>query len=305
MATAIADGLDWNLVRTFNAVVRSGSLAAAARDLGFAHPTVARHIQMLEESLGLVLFDRTSQGLNLNDAGHRLAEAAVDMRRSALAFETASEAVRVAPPSVVRITVADMFSELVPELLAAGLGGQSDQSSMADNIALELNVTNQNLNLLERDADIAIRLSRPSQQELVARRVGHLPMAAFAMPSYLEEFGPLTEETASQHRFIDGISKHNFQLATAKVGWSFSDDQIAFKSDSMRGQRAAMLAGLGVAGLPRYCLAGTDAVALDDNPETRVNFEVWLIARPELRNNVQFKAVFDALGVQLQQWLAS
>lgn len=305
MATAIADGLDWNLVRTFNAVVRSGSLAAAARDLGFAHPTVARHIQMLEESLGLVLFDRTSQGLQLNDAGQRLAEAAVEMRRSALAFESASEAVRVAPPSVVRVTVADMFSEVIPDLLAAGLDGRSEQSLLAENIAVELNVTNQNLNLLERDADIAIRLARPNQQELVARRVGDLPMAAFAMPGYLAEVGPLTDDTVSQHRFIDGISKHNFQLAAAKVGWSFSNDQIAFKSDSMVGQRAAMLAGLGVAGLPRYCVAGTEAVALDDKPESRVSLEVWLIARPELRNNVQFKTVFDALGAQLQQRLAS
>ncbi len=303
MATAIADGLDWNLVRTFNAVVRSGSLAAAARELGFAHPTVARHIQMLEESLGLVLFDRTSHGLTLNEAGQRLTDAAIEMRRSALAFESASEAVRVAPPSVVRITVADMLCDLVPNLLAPGLDGKPGQSLLADNISVELNVTNQNLNLLQRDADIAIRLARPNQQELVARRVGELPMAAFATPNYLEEVGPLTDHTVSQHRFIDGISQHNFQSAAHSIGWPFSDDQIAFKSDSLVGQRAAMLAGLGIAGLPRYCVEGTNAVAIDDKPESRVALEVWIIARPELRNNVRYKAVFDALGSQLHEQL--
>lgn len=305
MATATADGLDWNLVRTFNAVARSGSLAAAARVLGFAHPTVARHVQLLEESLGLVLFDRTSHGLTLNDAGQRLAEAAVDMRRSALAFESASEAVRVAPPSLVRITVAELLCELVPDLLAPGVDGNGGKNPLADNLSIELNVTDQNLNLLQRDADIAIRLSRPSQQELIVRQVGLLPMAAFASPDYLSEVGPLMDGTVAHHRFIDGISKHNFQLAAAGIGWGFGDDQIAFKSDSMTGQRAAMLAGLGIAGLPRYCVADTDAVALDDKPETRVSFEVWLIARPELRNNVRYKAVFDALGEQLQQRLAT
>ena len=303
MATQTVDTLDWNLVRTFVAVVRNGSLAAAARDLGCAHPTVARHVQLLEESLGLVLFDRTSHGLALNEAGQRLADAAATMHRSALEFETASDAVRLAPPSVMRITVADLLCDMVPGLLAAGLQGDTAQTLAAENLSVELNVTNEQVNLLERDADIAIRLARPTQQDLVARQVGAVPMAAYASPSYIEKYGPVDRDNVAQHRFIDGLQRNNFQRAATAVGWQFDDSQIVFRSDSLSSQRAAMLAGLGIAGLPRHCVPSEAAVALDDEPTSRVALDVWLVARPGLRDNQRYKLLFDSLGAQLQGWL--
>ena len=103
--------LDWNLVRTFVAVAKAGSLAAGARRLGISHPTAARHIQQLEDSIGVALFSRTGQGLVLNEAGQGLSNAAAVMHSSALAFQAASDSVRARPVERVRVSVAQILGD--------------------------------------------------------------------------------------------------------------------------------------------------------------------------------------------------
>lgn len=110
------EALDWNLVRSFIAVVDAGSLTAAAKALGLAHPTVARHVQQLETALGIALFDRRPTGLALNRAGARLAASARGMRESARAFEQATSAVRSNGTGLVRITAPESLAGLLPAL---------------------------------------------------------------------------------------------------------------------------------------------------------------------------------------------
>ena len=293
------DALDWNLVRTFVAVVRAGSLAAAARELGLAHPTVARHIQQLEEALGLVLFDRTRTGLQINDAGARLAAAARAMQRGAIAFESASDQVRRAPISHVRITAAELISEALPGLLSTTLGSIG---AVDEEFQVELQVTNDRLNLLQRDADMAIRHVRPEQQELIARRVGEIEMNLFASPDYLAQYGPVARDNLDRHRFVDGLSENHLRAALAQQGAAFGVEQIVFKSDSILSWRSAMLAGFGIAGLPAHMVQGDEAMPIDLDGE-RFAVDVWLVARPEIRNNRGLKAVYEALGGQLYEFL--
>ena len=178
--------LDWNLVRTFVAVVDSGSLAAAARRMGLSHPTVARHVQLLEQNLGVDLFDRTSSGLSINEAGTRLAEAASRMQRDAIAFEAVSDTVKTSTVGTARITVAEILAELFPALLSPL------QQFPTSERMIELVISNQSLNLLERECDIAIRHVRPVQTELICRKVGSLSFAAWASASYLADVGEPT-----------------------------------------------------------------------------------------------------------------
>lgn len=294
-----ADSLDWNLVRTFVAVVRGGSLSAGARELGLAHPTVARHIQQLEEALGLVLFDRTRAGLQINDAGARLAAAARAMQRGALAFESVSDEVRRAPVSHVRVTAAELISDALPQMLAGALDAVQDLDA---EFQVELQVTNSRLNLLQRDADFAVRHGQPDQQELIARRVGSLCMNLYASRDYIAQFGPVTPENLAEQRFIDGMSEPHMSNAMASQGMTLDPRQLVFKSDSILSWRSAMLAGFGIAGLPEH-VANDERACVIDPGRDPFSIDVWLVARPEVRNNAGLKAVFDALGEQLYAFL--
>ena len=151
--------LDWNLIRSFEAVASAGSLAGGARLLGIAHPTIARHIQNLEEHLGVALFSRTKQGLVLNSAGERLLRTAELMQEHALAFQNAADTLDARPVASVRITVSEMMAEILPHLALPSVL-EADGAMPA----LEMIVTNDQLNLLDRDADIALRHARPDQR---------------------------------------------------------------------------------------------------------------------------------------------
>lgn len=292
--------LDWNLIRTFVAVAASGSLAGAARTLGLAHPTVARHIQQLEAQVGLTLFDRTKQGVVLNEAGARLAEQAAAMRREALAFERLTDSVRERPLPRIRITMAELLVDIVPQLLSRAF-----DELRSEETHFELYVSNEVVNLLERDADIALRHVRPTQQELIARQIGSLAMTGYATREYLERCGPVTAATIAQHHFIDDASVGRFVRGAASVGTIIPEDRVVVRSDSLYSQRSAMLAGLGIAVLPAPMAAALpDVVPVFADRESAVMLDVWLVARREMRDNAQVRAVFDLLGDAFSSYCA-
>ncbi len=294
-----AFGLDWNLVRTFVAVARAGSLAAGARCLGITHPTAARHVQQLEESLGVSLFSRTAQGLILNDAGTRLDADARTMHESALAFQAASDRVRARRIQRVRVSVAEMLAELLPDVMMSEL-----QQCAPDALSVDMLVTNELVNLLQREADIALRHVRPEQRELLCRRVGVLQMGVFAHRDYAARAGMLELQDAAHHRFIDGLSRDYFTRGAAQRGLQIDPCQIVLRSDSIACQRAAVRAGWGIAAFPAW-MARTESdwveVFADQPP---IELELWLVARPEVRDNEQLQSIFSCLGDGLAQRLS-
>ncbi len=291
MSMAPGYEVDWNLVRSFVAVVDSGSLAGAARSLQLAHPTVARHIQQLEAQLGVSLFDRSAKGLALNDAGQRLAEVAARMRREAKTLEAVGESVRSETTGLVRITIAEVLADLAPELLAP-----LKEISGATERYIELIVSREQLNLLDREADLAIRHMRPEQTELVCRKVGAVPMGAWASESYLAEHGHPTMTNLSGHQFIDGLSTRGFTLALERLGHKVPDAQISFRTDSLRSQCRAAELGWGMVGIPDYMGERAEGLVkvLGDAPE-EVALDVWLVARPAMRQQQLLRLVFDTL----------
>ena len=283
--------LDWNLVRTFVAVARAGSLAAGARSLGITHPTAARHVAQLEESLGMALFSRTAQGLVLNDAGVHLDQAARLMHESALAFQAKSDAMRERPVERVRVSVAELLAELLPDVMLSELRACADKT-----LTIDMMVTNDTVNLLERDADIALRHARPEQQELLCKKVGVLEMGVFAHRNYVAKHGMLTLEALSEHRIIDGLSRDYFCRGAAQRGLDIDVEQIVLRSDSVPCQRAAVSAGWGVAAFPLWMAEGeTDWVSVFAEDEV-IDIEVWLVARPEVRDSHQLRGIFSRLG---------
>ena len=176
--------LDWNLIRSFVAVAETGSLSAAARRLAASQPTLGRHIAELEQALGVVLFRRGRRGYELTEHGIALFErgqAVGEQRR------TPSLGLPPAPPSRsparVRIAASEVVSAYVLPPIMARLGLEEPA------IEVEIVASNQVENLLRRDADIAVRMVAPAQQDLVARKIADLPLVACAAKSYLDRRG--------------------------------------------------------------------------------------------------------------------
>ena len=290
--------LDWNLVRTFVAVAREGSLAGGARSLGIAHPTAARHIQSLEDSLGMMLFSRTTQGLVLNDAGECLDQAARVMHKSALAFQAASDTMREQPVQRVRISVAELLAGLLPDIMITELSACAQTP-----LTIDIVVTDDLLNLLERDADIALRHVRPEQQELLCKKVGVLQIGVFAHRDYVAQFGMLTRASVSGHCFVEGLTRDYITRGAVQRGLKIDNSQIVLRSDSMSCQRAAVQAGCGVAAFPLWMARGEpDWVSVIAADQT-VDIDVWLVARPEVRDSEQLSRIFKCLGDGLAQRL--
>ena len=199
---------DWALWRSFAAVVADGSLSAAARRIGYSQPTLGRHIETLEQQLGLTLFDRTLQGLKPTETALRLYQS-VSAAEAKLA-----EAALVAEGSTgdlegtVRITASTMVSHYI---LPALLRPIRDEFPA---IAIEIVPSDSIENLLLRESDIAIRMFRPTQLELIAKKIGELPIIATAHASYLGAHGtPTTPDQLTSHTLmgIDRSDLHHFR----------------------------------------------------------------------------------------------
>jgi DNA-binding transcriptional LysR family regulator len=299
MALDVGGDLDWNLVRTFVAVAEQGSLSAAARELGLAHPTVARHVQNLESALGLSLFDRRATGLTLNEAGERLVMSARGMLDGARAFELASRSVRSRTSGLVRITASELIADVFPELLAP-LRRVGDEGL----INIELLIANDLLNVLQGEADIAIRHVQPHQQELVCRRLAGLPAGLYASRAYVAERGMPGVDNLRQHWFIDGVRVTRVARYARRLGYPIAKDQFVFRSDSFAGRLNGAEAGWGIAAVPAHVAAVRPSLVrvLSEIPFTEV--EMWLVARQDVRTIPYLSAAFATAGDTLNAFVA-
>src|SRR5215831_252100 len=187
----------WDLYRTFLAVLRDGSFSAAGRRLGLAQPTAGRHIEALESALGTALFKRSRHGLVPTRAALAVWPQAEAMAAAAAAAQRTCSAESEDDRGVVRITASDVVSqEILPPIFA-------EFCARHPRIELELLASNRNEDVLRRDVDIAVRMARPTQGALVARRIGAVEVGLFAHRRYLDRFGtPRTPAELSVHRLI-------------------------------------------------------------------------------------------------------
>jgi len=290
--------LDWNLVRTFTAVTSSGSLTAAAGVLGLTYPTVARHVAQLEESLQLTLFDRTSSGMAPTAAGLRLAAAARDMRSQAQAFEAASDSLRTDPGGSVRITLSEFMTPLMAELL---LPLQNTISETQANIEVVPSLAL--MNLLEHDADIALRHVRPTQTDLICRRVGDVELGLWGQRNYLarqREDAKVDENARASDlpalQYIDGATHTLLQRGAKNMGEPIDKRRVNYLSDCTWSQLHAARNGWGVAALPDYLGSRYDDLERISTTIPIPKLELWLVARQDMREKPLHRNTFDALA---------
>ena len=291
----------WDLYRSFLAVLRLGSLSAAGRALGLTQPTVGRHIAMLQAALGgRVLFTRSQTGLMPTAAAHELHPHAADMAAAAAAFVRMGSGNLEETAGVVRIAAADVVGvEVLPAIL-------SDFRYAHPNIVIELSVSNQMANLLRRDADIAVRMVRPKQKALLAKRAGRIALGFYAHRRYLERYGyPERLEDLGNHTLIgfDRVSPGANFLVAAPV--PVSRELFAFRCDYDLAQLAALRAGFGIG----ICHAGIARRDPDLMPllgkHFRVELEVWIVMHNELKRISRMRLMFDHLALHLAQYAAA
>ncbi|RWE74328.1 MAG: LysR family transcriptional regulator, partial [Mesorhizobium sp.] len=174
---------DWNLIKSFVAVAETGSLSGAARRLAASQPTLGRHIAELEAALGVTLFRRARRGYELTEAGSTLYERGRAVSAEANAFSLLALGSVEAIEGTVRIAASEVVAAFVLPDMMARLGEEEP------GIEVEIVASNQVENLLRRDADIAIRMVRPAQNELVARKVTDIPLCLCAASVYLDRRG--------------------------------------------------------------------------------------------------------------------
>jgi DNA-binding transcriptional LysR family regulator len=288
------DSIDWERQRAFLAVLRTGSLSGAARLLDIAQPTVRRRIAELEAATGAALFTRTPGGLQPTEAGH--AEA---MDHAAAAFARAAS-VSAEVAGRVRISASEIIAvEVLPPILA-GL------QRAHPGLMIDLSPTNRNEDVLRREADIAVRMVRPTQDALVAQRVGDVPLGLHARRDYLAQYGtPDSVAELAGHRII-GVEHDNAILRGMRAqGWPIDVERFGFRSDNDLAQLAAIRAGLGI-GFCQIGLAARDRDLVRVLPDTvAVALDTWVVAHEDLRGVARIRATFDHLVAGLRAYISA
>jgi DNA-binding transcriptional LysR family regulator len=291
----MADDIGWELYRSYLGVLQEGSLSGAARALGVAQPTVGRHVAALEKSLGLALFTRSPSGLVPTEAALALQTHAEAMSSSAAAFKRAAESQGDGVKGTVRVTASEVIGvEVLPPILAQ-LRREHPE------LKVELVLTSRVQDLLRREADIAIRMTQPTQDLLIARRVGEVELGLHAHPDYLREHGtPRTLAELAQHTLIGFDVEPPFVRAARKAHPAWHRDAFALRTDSDLAQLALIRAGAGI-GVCQVALARRAPPLARVLPQQlAVQLQTWLVLHEDLRSSPRCKVTFEALLRGLQ-----
>ncbi len=281
---------DWDNVRFFLAAARAGSLNAAAKMIGASQPTMSRRIAALERNIGAPLFDRHRDGLVLTEVGNSIMERALAIEEAAHALDRRILAQGDGMAGPVRISATEGIGSL---WLTPRLRAIADRQR---DLRLEVQLDNAPVNLIRREADIALRLSRPSTPDLVARKVGELSFGLYASRGYCEEHGePTTLAEVANHSLVEVLLRQ----AAPDQAWHRvldGEPRIAFTTNSTIAQLAAVRAGYGITMMPRYVHGLVDdLVELLPGTNWRRR-ELWLVAHPDLRTSARIRFVFDAIA---------
>jgi DNA-binding transcriptional LysR family regulator len=274
---------DWENLRHFVVLAREGTLSAAARQLRVDHATVARRVAALEAEMGLKLVDRRARSYQLTDDGRRIAATATSMEEAAFAVARAVQAAKPglrgevsisAPPSLANVLISPQLVHL---------------HRRHPGIRIKLIGEKRTASLNRGEADVALRLSRPQEPGLIARKIGSFGFGLYGSADYLKE--------TPRHAFAfigydDGMDDAPQQkwLRTVAAG-----NEIVLRTNDLENQAAAARTGLGLAVLPRFL--GDDESRLKrcaamPEPPSR---DVWLVVHRDIRQAPLVRAVMEFL----------
>ncbi|WP_315705414.1 MULTISPECIES: LysR family transcriptional regulator [unclassified Bradyrhizobium] len=291
--------MDWGLYRTFLEIARSGSLSAAARTLGITHPTARRHLEELEQQLGSRLFTRSTRGLILTGLAERMVPEVSRIEASIGAIARLASERAGSADGTVRISASEvMGTEVLPSMLAR-------IRALHPGLTFELILSDSETDILRRDADLAVRMVRPRQGSLVARRVGTIKVGLYAHRNWLAEHGAPSsfEQLLAAPNFI-GQDRRRTLADALKIDQTRLHQSLVLATDSDVAQIAALRAGLGV-GVMQVPLAAREPTLVRVLPKLDHRMEVWLVTHPDLRSSTRVQSAIAALHAELKGYIRS
>ncbi|MCB2107337.1 MAG: LysR family transcriptional regulator [Rhodobacteraceae bacterium] len=285
------NNLDWSALRDFLAVADTGSFSKAAARLRTSQPTLSRRIAALEEQLKTRLFVRTPRGLLLTDDGETVLEGARRVEQAALAIERTADAAQDKLTGTVRVSLTEGIGSVwLPQKLAAFHREHPE-------LCVEIQVDNRAVDLVRREADIAVRMFRPKQPDLIAKKVADVAMGLYASKDYIARVGePVAVRDLKSHSLVafdEAMLTHD--RAVQRLESLFSPDRIVHRSNSFVGQLHATLAGIGL-GVHDCFLADAEPSLVRLMPrEFNHILEIWLVTHPDVRRSARIRAVFEFL----------
>ena len=251
-----------------------------------------------KQTLGLTLFTRSPRGLTPTSAALALAPHVEAMATAAAALGRAASGEAAADRGVVRVTASDVIGcEVLPPILAAF-------HAEHPGIAIELALTNRNEDLARRDADIAVRMVRPTQSGLVARKIGASRIGLYAHRDYLARFGePRSLADLASHCVI-GFDRDNRSFRSAgDFARRLTREDFGFRCDSDLAQLAALRAGFGIGGCQENIARRTpELVAVLPNA-IQYALEVWLVMHENLKTTRRVRLLFDHFAAGLTDYV--
>ncbi len=290
------DDLDWALLKVFARVAQAGSLSGAARAMGSSQPTVGRQVHALEQALGVELFYRQPRGLALTEAGRMLLPRAQRMEAAAAEMRLAAAGADPGLSGTVRITASIIISHYVLPRVLAEIRRDIPQLSI-DRVPSDTSE-----NLLFREADIALRMYRPTQLDMITRHLGDIQIGAFASRAYLERRGrPETVADLMQHDLI-GYDRSDLMLrAMRALGMEVTRDSFALRTDNQSVYWEMVKAGCGI-GFGQRTLGRAEPDLehlLPDIPTPTL--PVWLTAPEVLRHTPRVDRVWRVLEAAMMR----
>ncbi|MES2823614.1 MAG: LysR family transcriptional regulator [Pseudomonadota bacterium] len=282
---------DWSLIQVFLAVVEHGALARAAEAIGATQPTLSRQLAILEAEIGAALFTRSARGTVLTAAGEALVLPAKQMQVAAQALQLAATSQSQSLKGTVRITASETTcAYMLPPMLIS-------LRKKYPEIQIEIVASSEIDNLLEREADIAVRMTKPVQDTLVTRHLGDLKMGGYASKDYLTKKNiPFSPENFPHFDWIGYDKNPSIINSTRALGIQLTRESFALRCDNKLVCWQAVIEGMGI-GFGFSILAKDKPMLVRILPDDWIpDVPVWLTAPLELRSNPRIRAVYDHLA---------
>ncbi len=282
--------MNWDDARVFLAVCRESTLRGAARVLGVDQATVGRRINALEKSLNATLFLRTREGYALTAVGEAALLSVANMERSALDLQRQVQGLDDRLTGTVRVTTTD---SLAIDFLIPAIARLHDKHP---DVRVQLDASTQILSLAKREADIAVRNTRPDNPDLIARRIARWPVGLFASQGYIDRHG--APEPGSLFEGHDLVAYQPYlqgQKDLTLVSEPLGRGRIVATLSSSLLVRRSIAAGIGIGEIPVHTGEMDGLVRLWPQRTRPLPYDVWLVTHADLRPTARVRAVIDEI----------
>lgn len=291
--------IDWSLMEVFLAVAETGSLSAAARQLGSSQPTVGRQVREIEARLGAELFHRRPRGLEVTEMGAALIAPARAMRDAMgqVALSVAGAETQLA--GAVRITAPHLVSHYILPGIIAQMRAEEPE------IQIDLLPSDSTENLLFREADIAVRMYRSDQLDIITRKLGDVPMGIFAARTYLARAGrPERPGDLAAHQLV-GYDRSDLILQGMRAaGLPAERNWFGTRCDAQATNWELVRQGCGI-GFGQLKVGMADPLLERLLPEFEIpGIPMWLAAAEAMRNTPRIRRAWDMLAAGLAPFVS-